>query len=429
MHLRSLAQAPFDDQRERSLARLAKRGDLNAVPILLLGLEDSSPRVRDHARDLLGTLEGVIVYDQLRAGYDGAKPIVKPLILEALAKIDADATSDLIDGATSASDPDLRIVAVGISGRVDPALEADYRARASSDESLVRGAAFRAYLALATKHRDEGRIEKASGMFSDAFGFAQGGSEREAALRGLIAVGDPGSFDRIAEAFADPALASIAAEGFVDLAAKLATAGRGDEAADRLGKIISGQFPLPIVIRAAEILKSLGRDPRASALAKGFLLDWWLVGPILDTDGSGMATKYFAEERIQFDEIERIGARRYRWKRLERLCLDGRVDLSLEFRRSQNVIAYGYTELESPSDRAVVLRFGSDDGAAIWVNGERLLFAPGSRSYKADQDAVEARLRAGKNKILVKVQQGDGDWVFSLRVTDADGVPVAGEQR
>lgn len=85
-------------------------------------------------------------------------------------------------------------------------------------------------------------------------------------------------------------------------------------------------------------------------------------------------------------------------------------------------IAYAYGELSWPRDEVVAASFGSDDGAAVWVNGQRVhhLVTPG-RGLEPDSDHFAVPLRAGKNQLLVKVENGSGGWGFALRLLDREG--------
>ena len=62
------------------------------------------------------------------------------------------------------------------------------------------------------------------------------------------------------------------------------------------------------------------------------------------------------------------------------------------------------------------IRLGSDDGVAVWINGERVHLFPGERSLSRDQDVFEVNLKAGANRCLVKVFQRTQDWGFAMRV-------------
>jgi hypothetical protein len=67
---------------------------------------------------------------------------------------------------------------------------------------------------------------------------------------------------------------------------------------------------------------------------------------------------------------------------------------------------------------------GSDDGIACWVNGRRIHLVNAARGLTVDQDAVKARIEAGRNKILLKISNGGGDWGFAFRITDPEGKPL-----
>ncbi len=74
-------------------------------------------------------------------------------------------------------------------------------------------------------------------------------------------------------------------------------------------------------------------------------------------------------------------------------------------------VAYAYGEMEWPRDEAVKVSFGSDDGAAVWVNGQRVYrFVTPARGLNPDDDHFELPLRAGTNRVLVKVENGRGGW-------------------
>ena len=418
----ALREATFDYQRERALLRLASLGGPALVDRLLVGLVDASARVRGRAIEWLERLEGPEVFASLAEGFEGAGPRARAAVLRAMHLSDESRAASYVERSRTSDDPELRIVAFDLEEGFDPSLEADYLREAGEESSPIRAAAFRGYLRLAQSRLDGGDGDNALASFSRALDVGREASERESALSGLLACDDPRAVTTLSGLLADPVLSRPAADGLIRLAARIGETDV-DAASRHLETIVGGAFPLEQVLRAADELKKLGRDPREPTLAKGFVLDWWLVGPIRD-EGKAMETRYFPEDAIRLGQIERIGPRRFRWKKLQRLSLSGRVDLTLEFRRSQNVIAYAYTELESSEERDVVLKLGSDDGAILWLNDEVVSSKPGPRSYQADQDSVRVRLSKGTNRVLVKIGQGGGDWAFSLRVTDGNGQPL-----
>ena len=81
--------------------------------------------------------------------------------------------------------------------------------------------------------------------------------------------------------------------------------------------------------------------------------------------------------------------------------------------------------------KAVELRLASQNSWKIWLNGHFLF---GREEYhrgrEIDQYRIPARLRAGRNTILIKVCQNEqkddwaGEWQFQLRICDPFGAPV-----
>ena len=116
-----------------------------------------------------------------------------------------------------------------------------------------------------------------------------------------------------------------------------------------------------------------------------------------DPDGKGFSREFEPEKKIDLQKIWRIGPRRYRWQKLQDLSLEGTINLLPVFRRSQNVMAYGYTVVKVAEDTDAVFRMGSD------------------------QDSGKVRLKKGENRVLLKIGQQSGPWGFCLRITDAAG--------
>jgi DNA-binding sugar fermentation-stimulating protein len=67
------------------------------------------------------------------------------------------------------------------------------------------------------------------------------------------------------------------------------------------------------------------------------------------------------------------------------------------------------------------------DDARVHLNGERVHAFDGARHAWEAQDTVPARVRAGSNRLLVKVCNRDSDWRFNLRITDEEGRSLVSE--
>lgn len=77
---------------------------------------------------------------------------------------------------------------------------------------------------------------------------------------------------------------------------------------------------------------------------------------------------------------------------------------------------YALTTLNSPADQDAELMLGSDDGFALWLNGEAIgASLEIGRGLTVDADRVPVRLRKGRNVLLVKITQMGGEWGFCVR--------------
>ena len=68
-------------------------------------------------------------------------------------------------------------------------------------------------------------------------------------------------------------------------------------------------------------------------------------------------------------------------------------------------------EITTTGTTEIPLSLGSDDGLAVFVNGERVL-ADNRAARCADQNKLTLRLKPGKNTVLLKITQGYGEWAF-----------------
>jgi hypothetical protein len=91
-----------------------------------------------------------------------------------------------------------------------------------------------------------------------------------------------------------------------------------------------------------------------------------------------------------------------------------------------NRVAYLRTFIDSPRTQDVRLELGSDDALKVWLNRELIHTFAGVRGCERGQDKVAARLKKGRNEILLKVANGGGGWAACLRVRQPDGSHVDG---
>ena len=68
---------------------------------------------------------------------------------------------------------------------------------------------------------------------------------------------------------------------------------------------------------------------------------------------------------------------------------------------------------------------GSDDGVAVWLNGEEVHRNAVMRGIRPDSDLAAVKMKAGENRLLVKVEQGGGEWKFCLRLLSKEQAAAA----
>ncbi len=106
-----------------------------------------------------------------------------------------------------------------------------------------------------------------------------------------------------------------------------------------------------------------------------------------------------------------------RWKTLSP-DQNGYMNLASHFADTDNKVAYALATFDSKKSGIALWRFGSDDGIKVWVNGEQVYSLAARRGATKDGDECLTRLAAGQNTVLLKVDNGTGDWGFYFRLAE-----------
>ncbi len=196
--------------------------------------------------------------------------------------------------------------------------------------------------------------------------------------------------------------------------------------ADNLGdylKVIRERKVLadPTLVRWAEEVRSGGRIDFLGMT--GTPREWAIIGPFDNAGGRGFKAAYPPEREIDLSATYEGSGGKVSWRKFA-VPATGYVRFRRMFERSDWLCAYALCFVRSDREVDAVIRFGSDDGAVIWV-GEREVFSLDRvRGAEPDEDCVPVRLPAGKTPILVKVCNYKGEWGFYLRITDEEGCPL-----
>lgn len=367
-----------------ALAREVKVREYRAL------LDAPAARVRVAALEGLERLDAPDRFAVLRTALEDREPLVQDTAERALATLSGADVGAELAAAVPAAAPALRAQLLRVlAARNDPRAPELAIAAANASDAGVRAAAADGLLLLA---------------------------------RQRVAGGAP--------ATALPLLASIVDRP--DLAD--AIAGVRLAAAERLGdaetargilhEILAGARSRETRKRAARALVARGEDPGSVARAGGFLTRWHLLGPLQRPDGAQLGVQPFGVEGPDLAAAFPVRGKPARWREVAIADPDGVVDLVALFQPNTDAAAFACTELERPAAGDATLKIGSDDGVAVWLNGELVHHNPADRGVTIDQDIVKVRLRAGRNRILVAISQGGGDWGFCVRVADANGAPI-----
>lgn len=189
----------------------------------------------------------------------------------------------------------------------------------------------------------------------------------------------------------------------------------------------------------------------------GFLTEWSVIGPFDNTDLKGFDTVYPPEKELDLKAnykskfVGRDLKMKVRdwevdvkWTALETSDQYGIVDVAKDLTKYslpkdvlkdqdtlRNTVMYATTEFVSPKEQTVQFRLGTPNSWKLWVNG-KLLFGRQEyhRGMMLDQYRVDAKLKPGKNVILLKISQNDQAqrWMkryqYQIRVCDSTGSAV-----
>lgn len=154
---------------------------------------------------------------------------------------------------------------------------------------------------------------------------------------------------------------------------------------------------------------------------------WLVLGPFDNTSGIGYDTAYIAEDATEIDlTAEYDGVvdgeeGKVKWQKSADENFNGFIDFG---RNKDWLVSYAWVTIDSPDEREVQFRFGSDDQSKVWLNGKEVYAFPEYRWAQADGETIPVTLKAGKNSVLVKICNEELSWGFYFRITDTDGKPI-----
>jgi len=156
-----------------------------------------------------------------------------------------------------------------------------------------------------------------------------------------------------------------------------------------------------------------------------FMTEWLFLGPItIPWQGDGFfpddpaQRKAFDEEPFSVERFEpevTIHEKKYEWGVLTSDY--GVVNLT-HIEPNWYKTAYAWAQIEMAEETSCILGLGSDDSVKVWLNGKLVHENWTFRGLTPDTDRVPVTFRKGKNQLVLKIQNGGGDWGFCCRLLE-----------
>jgi|GEM_PF-1118871 len=157
----------------------------------------------------------------------------------------------------------------------------------------------------------------------------------------------------------------------------------------------------------------------------GFITEWQVVGPFPCQPGE-LNRPDIPVEAVNPSQRFPAPQGEVTWQKVRTDHPFGVVSLREVLSAGNGVSAYAACWVQIPAE-PVSLRIGSNDGAAVWLDGRMVLSADVPRGLLLDEDRVSVAGVSGKwHLLLVKViDYGGKHWNMAVRFTDRAGRPLS----
>lgn len=156
---------------------------------------------------------------------------------------------------------------------------------------------------------------------------------------------------------------------------------------------------------------------------------WHVIGPFDNRGGmEGLDIVYPPEKAFDLKGSYPGKVGKVSWRTI-RPAANGYVDLqAFHGPYAADSVSYLAQEIESPDDQEATVLLGSDDGAKVWVNGVLVHTSRQTRAAVPEQDTFKVQLRKGVNRVLLKINNGDGPHGFYFTLLTEQEVKVNGRK-
>jgi len=428
------------EARAECIRALARRKVTKAVEMLFAAAHDDNTTVRHEAIQALGALtapaeldrlvslaitpkapgDRVIISRAIEAAFGrisdreqqaapvlaalaGASSDAKPVLLLLLRKPATAKSLEAVRKATADADLQIRAAATrSLSEWPTPEPADDLLAFVrSSDNQTDKVTALRGYVRMAGLSPDP------AAMYLRAMELAQRTEDKKLVFAGLQTADSIQALDLVEQYLANEELRDEAGLAAVQIADRLRQkdATRPKAAVE---KVLSANVNARIRKMAQDVINEMEKF-------EGYILTWMVCGPYMEKGKESRAIfdMAFAPEAADAGGVE--------WKPLTEGLGSWDINLEATFGGKDHCAAYARTYIWSPSNQEASLELGSDDAIKAWLNDELVHANYAQRGAAPRQDVAAIKLHAGWNKLLLKVVDHEGGWVFCCRLRKPDG--------
>ncbi len=185
-------------------------------------------------------------------------------------------------------------------------------------------------------------------------------------------------------------------------------------------------FIIPFIIFAT-VINAQDSVPRHPVNGE-YIREWLILGPFFPDDlEKDFLADVGGEKNVIPEEGDTVTAedgRTLTWERYR--TEEDSVSLIKAVGAYENATAYAFCILQSDSTGNGAMYLGSDDGAAVFLNGERVYYNPIYGSLVLDEYQFGVQLDTGENPCLVKISQGAVNWAFAIKTIPSTYAAGAG---
>jgi alpha-galactosidase len=148
------------------------------------------------------------------------------------------------------------------------------------------------------------------------------------------------------------------------------------------------------------------------------LKDWFAIGPFVSQTETPFSESFPPDKEIDLNKTYDNGTQK--WQE-EETWKDGSI---INFEKVDNSAMYLYRTILSKIDTTITAYLGSDDGIHVWLNDSLLLQNDVHRACQKNQEEVELSFKKGENHLLLKINNGSGDFAFYFSLQEKNPIDI-----